>query len=97
MQPWRYMLVIGGSFTDQEATDYKLTPGTGEGNQTMNEKRLMRSTSERMIAGVAGGLASYLNMDVTLVRLILVLLALAGGPGVLIYIILWVVMPEDGI
>ena len=63
----------------------------------MNEKRLMRSTSERMIAGVAGGLASYFNMDATLVRLILVLLALAGGPGVLIYIILWVVMPEDGI
>jgi phage shock protein C len=63
----------------------------------MNEKRMTRSTSERMIAGVAGGLADYFNMDPTLVRLILVLLALAGGPGVLIYLILWVVMPEDNI
>ncbi len=61
---------------------------------TMNEKRLVRSTSEQMIAGVAGGLAEYFNMDPTLVRLIFVLLALAGGPGVLIYIILWIVMPE---
>ena len=61
----------------------------------MNEKRLMRSTSERMIAGVSGGLASYFNMDPTLVRLIFVLLALAGGPGILIYLILWVVMPEE--
>lgn len=60
----------------------------------MNEKRLVRSTSEQMIAGVAGGLAEYFNMDPTLVRLIFVLLALAGGPGVLIYIILWIVMPE---
>jgi phage shock protein C len=61
----------------------------------MDEKRLMRSTSERMIAGVCGGLAEYFNMDPTLVRIILVLLALAGGPGLLIYLILWVVMPED--
>jgi phage shock protein PspC (stress-responsive transcriptional regulator) len=62
----------------------------------MNEKRLMRSRDDRMIAGVAAGLADYLGMDSTLVRLIFVLLALAGGPGLLIYIILWIVMPEEG-
>jgi len=61
----------------------------------MDEKRMMRSTRERMIAGVAGGLANYFNMDPTLVRLVFVLLALAGGPGILIYIILWLVMPEE--
>jgi len=61
----------------------------------MNGKKLMRSSSERMIAGVAGGVADYLNMDPTLVRLLFVLLALAGGPGILIYIILWIVMPEE--
>ncbi len=60
----------------------------------MNEKRLMRSMSDRMIAGVAGGLAEYLSVDVTLVRLAFVILALAGGPGLLIYLILWLVMPE---
>lgn len=60
----------------------------------MNEKRLMRATQNRMIAGVAAGLAEYLNVDVTLVRLAFVILALAGGPGLLIYLIMWLVMPE---
>lgn len=61
----------------------------------MDEKRLVRSTTDRMVAGVAAGLADYMNMDPTLVRLLFVLLALAGGPGLLIYIIMWIVMPEE--
>ena len=60
----------------------------------MTEKRLARSTTDKMVAGVAGGLAEYFNVDPTLIRLIFVILALAGGPGVLIYLILWLVMPE---
>lgn len=60
----------------------------------MDEKQLMRSIDNRMIAGVCAGLGDYFNIDPTLVRLIFVALALAGGPGVLLYIILWVVMPE---
>ena len=60
----------------------------------MTEKRLTRSTTDSMIAGVAGGVADYFAVDPTLVRLLFVLLALAGGPGLLIYLILWVVMPE---
>ena len=60
----------------------------------MNEKQLVRSTDDRMIAGVAAGVANYLNVDPTLARLLFVLLALAGGPGIIIYLILWVVMPE---
>lgn len=63
----------------------------------MNEKRLMRSTTDKMIAGVAAGLAEYLAVDVTLVRLAFVILALAGGPGLLIYLILWFVMPEASV
>lgn len=61
----------------------------------MEEKRLMRSRNDRMLAGVAGGLAQHLNMDPTLIRLIFVVLALAGGPGLLIYLILWLIMPEE--
>jgi phage shock protein C len=61
----------------------------------MDEKRLTRSTSERMIAGVSGGLAEYFNIDPTIVRLIFVITALAGGPGLLVYLILWFVMPEE--
>lgn len=60
----------------------------------MDEKRLVRSINDRMVAGVASGLADYMNLDPTIVRLLFVLLALAGGPGLLIYIIMWIVMPE---
>ncbi len=56
-------------------------------------KRLYRSESDRMIAGVAGGLAEYFAIDSTLVRLLFVLLVVFGGSGILLYIILWIVMP----
>ncbi|GAB4478064.1 MAG: hypothetical protein Kow00124_22030 [Anaerolineae bacterium] len=59
------------------------------------EKKLMRSSTDKMVAGVCGGLAQYLNVDPVLVRVAFVILALAGGPGLLLYIILWIVMPED--
>lgn len=57
-------------------------------------KRLYRSRSDRRVAGVAGGLAEYFNVDATLVRIVFILLTLAGGPGLLLYIILWLLMPE---
>lgn len=60
----------------------------------MNEKKLTRTIDDRMIAGVAAGMANYLNWDPTLVRLLFVLFALLGGPGLIVYLILWVVMPE---
>jgi phage shock protein PspC (stress-responsive transcriptional regulator) len=59
------------------------------------EKRLTLSSTDKKITGVCAGLAEYLNIDPTLVRLVFVVLALAGGPGVLLYIALWVVMPKD--
>jgi phage shock protein C len=58
-------------------------------------KRLYRSRGDRVIGGVCGGLAKYLTMDPTVVRLIFVLLALAGGPGLLIYLIMLIVVPEE--
>ncbi len=57
--------------------------------------RLYRSRSDRMLAGVAGGIAKYFNVDPTLVRLLFVLFALAGGPGLLVYIIMWIIMPVE--
>jgi len=60
----------------------------------MNPKRLYRSRENRQIAGVCGGLAEYFNLDVTLVRLIFLGMFLLGGPGLLIYIIMAVVVPE---
>jgi len=56
-------------------------------------KRLYRSRSNRIIAGVCGGLADYLNVDATLVRVVTALVTLFGGSGILAYIILWIVVP----
>ncbi len=60
----------------------------------MSDNKLVRSQDDRMVAGVAAGVAEYVNLDPVIVRLIFVLLALAGGHGVLIYIILMIIMPE---
>ena len=59
-------------------------------------RRLYRSRSNRMLAGVCGGLANYFNIDPTIVRVLFVLLALPGGvPGTLVYLLLWVLIPEE--
>jgi len=59
----------------------------------MNARKLYRKPNEQMIAGVCSGLAEYFSLDTTIVRLLFVLLLLLGGHGVLIYVILWIVMP----
>ncbi len=57
--------------------------------------RLYRSQTDRMLGGVCGGLAKYLNIDVTLVRLFFVIFTLLGGIGPLVYIILWIVVDSE--
>lgn len=61
----------------------------------MEPKRLYRSVTDRKIAGVAAGLAEYFVMDPLLIRLAFVILMLAGGGGFLIYLILWIVTPDN--
>ena len=58
-------------------------------------KRLYRSEHDRSLAGVCGGLADYFNVDATLIRLLFVILSLSTWPGLLIYIVLWVVIPTE--
>jgi phage shock protein PspC (stress-responsive transcriptional regulator) len=60
---------------------------------TSGPRRLYRNPDDRMIGGVCGGLAAYLGLDVTIVR-ILFILFLIFGIGFLVYIILWIVVPE---
>lgn len=62
--------------------------------QQPGPKKLVRSTQNRYIAGVCGGIAETYNIDPTIVRLIFVALALAGMSGVLVYIICWIVIPN---
>lgn len=59
----------------------------------MNKKRLHKSKKEKMIWGVCGGIAEYLNMDTSLIRLLWIFFALAFGSGVLTYIIVAIVLP----
>ena len=58
-------------------------------------RKLTRSTSNRLIGGVCGGVAQYLNMDVTLVRILTVLISLFTGVPVILYIIALFVIPEE--
>lgn len=59
----------------------------------MNGKRIYRSRTDRIVAGVASGLAEYLNIDPLFVRLAFLLLALANGLGILLYLVLWLLLP----
>jgi phage shock protein C len=56
--------------------------------------QLARSVNDRMISGVCGGLAEYFNIDSTIVRLVFVL-AVLSGISPLVYLVLWIVMPEQ--
>ena len=58
------------------------------------EKKLYRSTTDKKIAGVCGGLAKYLNIDPTVIRVIWALIAV-GGAGILAYIICALIIPEE--
>ena len=59
-------------------------------------RRLSRSADDRMLAGVAGGLARYLNVDVTLVRVGIAALTLLSGAGAVLYLAAWLLIPADG-
>jgi phage shock protein C len=61
----------------------------------METKRLRRSRSERMVAGVASGLAAYLGVDPLFVRLAVVFLALLNGLGLLLYVAMWLLVPNE--
>ena len=58
-------------------------------------ERLYRSRTDRMLFGVAGGMARYLDVDPSLVRIVWALLVVAGGAGLLLYIIAAIVIPEE--
>lgn len=59
----------------------------------MSEKKLSRSNN-KMIGGVCAGIAEYLGLDPTIVRIVWVLLLFFAGFGILLYLILWIVMPK---
>lgn len=60
----------------------------------MEQKRLYKSKTNRVLFGVCGGLGEYFNIDPTLIRLIMALLICGAGTGLLAYIIAAIIMPE---
>jgi phage shock protein C len=57
-------------------------------------RKLYRSRNQRMLAGVCGGLAEYFNVDVTLIRVLFLVLAVFGGSGLVIYLVMWIIVPD---
>ena len=58
-------------------------------------RKLYRSNTNRMLAGVCGGLAEYFNLDPTLIRVLFIVLAVLGGSGVVIYLAMWIIVPKQ--
>jgi phage shock protein PspC (stress-responsive transcriptional regulator) len=64
---------------------------------TESTKRLFRSLSDRRVAGVAGGLGEFLGVDPTLIRLVFVMSVVFMGTGLLLYAVMWLVIPEEDV
>ena len=58
-------------------------------------RKLYRSTTNRQLAGVCGGLAEYFSLDATLIRVLFIVLAVLGGSGVILYIAMWIIVPKQ--
>jgi phage shock protein PspC (stress-responsive transcriptional regulator) len=71
-----------------------VVPGTYDLVEPEVGKKMFRDPERKILGGVSGGVASYLNIDILAVRILFILLAFAGGLGVFMYIIFWVVLPE---
>jgi phage shock protein PspC (stress-responsive transcriptional regulator) len=66
------------------------------GEQMRDVGRLRRSRSDRYIAGVAGGLGRHFDIDPTVIRVLLAVLTFFGGAGLVVYVAVWLLVPEDG-
>jgi phage shock protein C len=72
------------------------TPPPPPTDSDTSHRPLVRRTDDRMIAGVASGIAAYFDVDVTVVRIGIAVLSVFGGAGVALYIAGWLLMPEAG-
>ena len=92
---WLKLRVLTGMFLmsacPRSGHDLAMTEPSSNGT-----KRLYRIREGRVVAGVCAGLAAYFGIDPTLVRLGFALLTIFGGAGVLLYLVAWIVIPEEG-
>jgi phage shock protein C len=66
-----------------------------KGGAMDSTRKLYRSKTDRKVAGVCGGLAQYFNIDPTLIRVLFVVLAVLGGSGLVLYVALWIIVPNE--
>ncbi len=71
-----------------------VVPGSDALEEDQEVKKLFRNPEDRVIAGVAGGIGAYFGTEVTVIRLLFVLIFFFGGAGLLIYLIMWIITPE---
>jgi phage shock protein C len=76
--------------TDTKSTIYP------EATAETRPQQLYRPFQDRMLAGVAVGIARYLGVDVTVVRIVLAVLTVVGGVGIPLYLAGWLLIPEEG-
>jgi phage shock protein PspC (stress-responsive transcriptional regulator) len=90
--------VIAQLGAPEEFGSYRPDPrepsNAGHANGRRHPKRLYRSRKNRLIAGVCGGIAEYLEIDILVIRLGMFFLVFFGGMSILVYFILWIVLPE---
>src|SRR5436190_6314060 len=85
-------MVGRGDFADAVAMTTAATPPTPEPPVS---KRLTRSSSDRVIAGVAGGFGRYMGVDPVVARLAFIVLTFFGGAGLVLYGAAWLIVPSD--
>ena len=71
-----------------------VVPGKYDLPEQKNFKKMYRDPETRVLGGVSSGIASYFGVDTIVIRLLFVIFAIAGGTGILVYIVLWIVLPE---
>src|SRR5947208_7469085 len=86
-------IAVGSRFCYNCGAKQPETPPPGLSPATGGKKKLMRSSTDKKIAGVCAGLADYFDLDPTIVRILWFLAVFFAGTGELAYIILWIVLP----
>ena len=71
-----------------------VVPSSEQLEEDKSLKKMFRSSEERVLGGVASGLAAYFGTDITLIRVLFVITTLLGGTGLILYIVLWIITPE---
>jgi phage shock protein C len=104
LEPFRlgHDLVRGGRFPDASAAcsltatvDLASRRPSAKGGAIDPTRKLYRSRTNRKLAGICGGLGRYFNVDATLLRVLFVLLAVLGGSGLVLYLVLWIIIPSE--